>query len=289
MMLAGLALAVASSLALNAGYLLQHVGGAAAPTVSLRAPLASVRGLARSRVWTLGMATNVVGSLLHIAALAGAPLMLVQAFSTGGLVLVVPAAARIARQPLDGAERVAILAIIAALALLAVEPTTTSVPPASPGSASLFLAAVVALAALLATTTGPQRGAALALSAGLLYGLSDAATKAFTAAAGHGLLAAVLTPWPAIIVGLCVAAFFAFQRALQIAAPAAAIVLMTASMSGTATAAGMAVFAESLGTGAGAAIAHLLAMAAIAAASLRLLAAQARALGPVRPPVAASA
>lgn len=276
MILVGLTLAVASSLALNAGYLLQHAGSAVAPTVTARAPLASLRGLARSRVWVLGMATNLVGSVLHVGALAAAPLTLVQAFSAGGLVLVAPAAARMTRCPLDPAERVAVGAIAGSLALLAIEPATSSSPPASPGSALLFLAAVVGAAAVLATASGQLRGAALALAAGLLYGLSDAATKAFTAAAEDGLSAAVLSPWPPIIVGLCVAAFFAFQRALQLGAPAAVIVLMTAAMNVTAAAAGLAVFAESLGAHTGTAFAHALAMAGVTAASLQLVAAQAR-------------
>jgi hypothetical protein len=130
------------------------------------------------------------------------------------------------------------------------------------------------LAILLAAATGPRRGCALALAAGLLYGLSDTATKAFTAAAADGVLAAVITPWPPIIAGLCVAAFFLFQRGLQLGAPATVIVLMTAAMNATAAAAGIAVFAESLGADAGIASAHLLAMAVIAAASLRLVAAR---------------
>ena len=131
-------------------------------------------------------------------------------------------------------------------------------------------------AAVLATAPTAQRGAALALAAGVLYGLSDAATKAFAVAAEHTLFAAVLTPWPPIIVGLCVAAFFAFQRALQLGAPTATIVLMTAGMNLMTATAGLTVFGESLGTHTGTAIAHALAMAGVIAASLHLVALQAR-------------
>ena len=166
--------------------------------------------------------------------------------------------------------------IVGALALLAVEPATTSRPPTSASSALLLLAGVIVAAALLATAPTPHRGAALALAAGVLYGLSDAATKAFTAAAEHTLFAAVYTAWPPIIVGLCVAAFFAFQRALQLGASAAIIVLMTAGMNITTATAGLAVFGESLGAHTGTAIAHALAMAAVIAASLHLVAVQAR-------------
>ena len=119
----------------------------------------------------------------------------------------------------------------------------------------------------------------------MLYGLSDAATKGFTEAAGHGLLGAVLTPWPPVIVALCVAAFFALQRGLQLGAAATVIVLMTAATNVVAVAAGVAVFAESFGAQPGIAGLHLLAMLAIAAASWRLAAVQAR-IGERRAPVA---
>ena len=285
MLLTGFALAVASSLALNAGYLLQHLGAAVAPTVSVRTPIATVRGLLGSRVWMLGMCTALVGSTLHIGAIAVAPLTLVQAFSAGGLALVVPASARVAHSPLHRAERVAVGVIVAALAVLAIDPATTSAAPASAGPPLLFLALVVAAAAVLAAVRGPRRGTGLALAAGLLYGLSDAATKGFTDAAGAGVFAAVLSPWPPIIVALCAAAFFAFQRGLQLGAAATVIVLMTAAMNVTAVAAGVAVFAESFGARDGTAFAHLLAMTAIAAASWRLVGVQAR-IGERRPQMA---
>lgn len=276
MLIYGLALAVASSLALNAGYLLQHLGAGTAPSVDARAPIASLRGLVRSRAWLAGTGVGLFGSVLHIAALAAAPISLVQAFSAGGLALVVPASARVARSPLHRAERVAVGVIVAALAVLAFRPGSTSIAPSTVGGPLLVLAAGVALAAVLAASRGPRHGAALALAAGTLYGLSDAATKGFTDAAGHGLLPAVLGPWPPVIVALCVAAFFALQRGLQLSGAATAIVLMTAATNVIAVAAGVAVFAESFGTGDGVAWAHALAMAAIAGASWRLVGVQAR-------------
>jgi hypothetical protein len=275
-LLLGFILAIASSLALNAGYLMWHVGGGSAPAVDARRPVASVRELLRSRVWVVGTGPEVFGSLLHIGALAVAPVTLVQAFSAAGLALVVPASARVARSPLHRAEYVAVSVIVVALGVLAISPVATSVAPVSAGLPLLFLGAVLVAAAALAAIRGPRRAVALALIAGLLYGLSDAATKGFTDAAGHGLLHAVLTPWPPVIVTLCAVAFFALQRGLQLGAAATVIVLMTAATNVIAVAAGVAVFAESFGAQAGLAWLHLLAMVAIAAASWRLAAVQAR-------------
>lgn len=281
-LLLGLGLAMASSLALNAGYLLQHRGGGSAPAVDLRTPVATVRGLLRSPLWVVGMGTDLVGSVLHIGALAVAPLTLVQAFSAGGLALVVPASARLAGSRLHRAERVAVGVIIVALALLSISPAATSIAPVSVGPPLVFLGLSLAAASVLAGTRGSRRAAALALLAGLLYGLSDAATKGFTDAARQGLFGAVLTPWPPVIVALCVVAFFALQRSLQLGAAATVIVLMTAATNVVAVAAGVAVFAESFGTQTGIAALHLLAMVTIAAASWRLAAVQAR-LGERRP------
>ena len=113
-LLFGFGLAMASSLALNAGYLLQHLGSGSAPAVDARAPIATVRGLLGSPLWALGMSTSLIGSVLHIGALAVAPLTLVEAFSAAGLALVVPASARVAGSPLHRAERVAVAVIVAA-------------------------------------------------------------------------------------------------------------------------------------------------------------------------------
>src|SRR3954452_16276839 len=162
-LLLGFGLALAASLALNAGYLLQHMGGGAAPPVDARAPVATVRGLLRTRVWVLGMGANLAGSVMHIGALALAPLTLVQAFSAGGLALVVPASARLAHSPLHRAERAAVAVIVGALAVLAISPQAPSTAPASPGGPGIFLAVVLAIAGGLALTGDARRGAALAL------------------------------------------------------------------------------------------------------------------------------
>src|SRR3954447_5724922 len=117
-LIVGLVLAVLASLALNGSYLLQHAGSRGAPSIDLRRPLITVRGLLRSRVWLVGTAAGALGSVLHIAALATAPLSLVQAFTAGGLVLTVPVAARAFGQRLERRELVAVAVLVTALALL---------------------------------------------------------------------------------------------------------------------------------------------------------------------------
>jgi predicted cation transporter len=59
----------------------------AAPDVAMRRPLASTAALFRSRWWAIGFAIAALGWGLHVAAMALAPLSVVQAVTAGGLVL----------------------------------------------------------------------------------------------------------------------------------------------------------------------------------------------------------
>ena len=88
----GILLALACALTTNLGFLLKHRGAIAAPDVELRHPLASAVALFRSKWFAIGMAVALGAWIFHVAALALAPLSLVQAVISGGLVfLTLPA------------------------------------------------------------------------------------------------------------------------------------------------------------------------------------------------------
>jgi drug/metabolite transporter (DMT)-like permease len=270
---AGLALAVGASVALNSGFLLQHGGAVDAPAVDIRRPLATVAALLRRRTWVLGLALGTGGWALHVAALARAPLSLVQAFVAGGLALLAPIASRWFGARLRRSESVAVAVMafgLAALALGIHEPHE----PAHPGTGlGVFLGACIVLAALVA-----RRRAALplAVAAGLLYGAADTAIKTLTIVdSRHGLGTALTSVWlVAAIVGTA-GAFFAFQRALQIGRPVTAIALMTASTYAVSIAAGIALLGEPLGHGI-TGVLHAAAFAAVVAAAWVLAPIQAR-------------
>jgi hypothetical protein len=97
------------------------------------------------------------------------------------------------------------------------------------------------LAAALAWATPPassRRAPALGLAAGGLYAAADLATKAVTAGA---------LGWLGPAAAATLAAFFAFQRGLQLGRPVTVIALMTAGTNVTAIAGGLAVFGDPLG------------------------------------------
>ena len=82
----GILLALLCALTTNLGFLLKHRGACAAPDVSMRHPLKSAVGLFKSKWFAIGMLVALGAWILHVAALAMAPLSLVQAVISGGLV-----------------------------------------------------------------------------------------------------------------------------------------------------------------------------------------------------------
>src|SRR5512142_3179193 len=93
-MLVGLALATASALGTNVAFLFKQRGAVAAPPVRARHPLRSAVDLFRSRAFALGWAVAVAAWGLHVGALALAPLSVVQAVLSGGLVFLAVLAER---------------------------------------------------------------------------------------------------------------------------------------------------------------------------------------------------
>jgi uncharacterized membrane protein len=272
----GLGLALAASLALNAGFLLQHAGAAGAPAVTPRRPIATLRGLLASRVWLAGLALGLAGWALHVDALSHAPLSLVQAFVTGGLVLAVPLATLGLGHRLDRGERRAVVLLALALALLSagLGPDRGAVVNAPALAAALGAAGALA-AALVATA--PRAGAgALGAAGGVLYGAADMAIKALTAIAHHHGAAAVLrSPWLGAAAVATVAAFFCFQRALQTGRAVPVIALMTAATNVVAILGGVAVLGDRLGSGPPLQALHAAAFALVVAAAWRLAPTQA--------------
>jgi len=226
-LLAGLSVATAASLALNASYVVQHGALANAAPVRLAAPIASVRGLLRSRRWVAGAVLAYGGIALNLVAMSLAPLWLVQTTIAAGLVVVCAAWAHISQRPLTGRERVAVGLVGAGLLVLALAGAGGR-PGVHP--TALALAGCIATAAVLALAVVRRRGREqLGLAAGLLYGATTVALASLPAAVAGGQIALVLV---AILAGgsVTVAGFFAFQRGLQSGEAAPVVTQMTAGM-----------------------------------------------------------
>jgi hypothetical protein len=244
----GLALALAASLALNGAFVIQHAGSARAPEVRLRHPIRAVRGLLAQPTWTAGLMLGMVGWALHIAALAHAPLSLVQAVVASGLAIVAPLSALIGGTPMRPRELAAtagmIVGLVALFAGLHVRGAHGRFAPA--GLASYLL--VSAAAAGVLVRCGGDRAEALGGAAGLLYGAADVAIKAITGvAARRGWIVALVSPSTVAALSLTAVAFLTFQRALQRGRPVPVIGLMTTASNVLSVLGGLIVFGDPLG------------------------------------------
>ena len=119
-MLAGLALALGSALVTNIAFLFKQRGALLAPPVRARQPLRSAAGLFRSRWFSLGWAVAVVAWGLHVGALALAPLSIVQAVLSGGLVFLAVLAERYFGFRLGRRQWVGVIITAAGLAVIAI-------------------------------------------------------------------------------------------------------------------------------------------------------------------------
>ncbi len=207
----GLTLALASAFALNWGWIAQHGAAHELPPLSLRHPLASLRSLFRDLAWLAGFVVGLGGWALYVAALALAPLSLVQAVSAGGIGILAALARR--RGEIVTRRHWAAVALSGSgLLLLGVSLAGGAVTAAPPGIGALaaWLAVSGAVAALM-TLQGSRlaAGAGLGVAAGTLYAAGDVATKAATFTGGW----LVLVPLVLLAHGAAfVALQFGFQR-----------------------------------------------------------------------------
>src|SRR3954471_3366396 len=115
-----LVLALASTALTNVAYLREHDAAAALPALSLRRPLHSAQALLTDRSWLFGFALESGGFALYVAALALAPLTLVQSVAAGGIGLLAFISARFTRRRLNQHELAGVLVSMLGLLLLAV-------------------------------------------------------------------------------------------------------------------------------------------------------------------------
>jgi drug/metabolite transporter (DMT)-like permease len=246
----GIILSLLCALATNVGFLLKHRGACAAPAVSLRHPLASAVGLFRSKWFTLGMLVALIAWSFHVAALALAPLSLVQAVISGGLVFLTVLAERFFGFTVGTRQWAGVGLTALGLVLLA-----ATLPHSGGAHSNYSLAAMIAFeSALLVIGTllvlSPKlgshehHGVMLGTAAGILFGVSDVAIKALTGPVGDIGVAGLVSPWLLTCVLASVIAFFACARGLQKGEAVPVITLTSAAANVTAISGGILVFGD---------------------------------------------
>ena len=237
----GIALALGCALTTNLGFLYKHRGACAVPAVDFRRPIWSARQLFASRMFALGMLIACGSWMLHIGAMALAPLSVVQVVLAGGIVLLAIMAERafgacIGPRQWAGLGLTAVGLVLLGISLPVVHGAHSQF--SVPGMIA-FETVLIGIGTLL--IIGPRigapqehRGVMLGGAAGILFGVSDVAIKALTGMIGaHGVLG-LASPWLAVTVAASIVAFFACAKGLQDgqAVPVIAVTSTAANVSG---------------------------------------------------------
>ena len=256
-MIVGLALAVACAAGTSVAFLLKHRGAVLAPPVRVRHPLRSAVDLFRSRWFAVGFTVAVGAWALHVGALALAPLSIVQAVLSGGLVFLAVLAERFFGFRLGRRQWAGV--IITAVGLAVIGLTSGSDDGDPPGYALAALIAIqcgvlVVSAAIAAISThhrisGAAEGLLLGAAAGALFGVSDIALKYLADAVEGGALE-LISPWSGAALVASVGAFYASARGLQLGPGVEVIAITSVAANLTAIVGGILVFRDPIGTGA---------------------------------------
>jgi drug/metabolite transporter (DMT)-like permease len=215
----------------------------------MRRPVASAAGLFRSKWFTIGMLVAVGAWLLHVGALALAPLSLVQAVISGGLVFLTVIAERWFGYSVGTRQWLGVGLTALGLVLLAVTLPSHTGTHSSYSVAGMiaFEAGLLAVGTLLVLSprlgAHEHHGALLGVAAGILFGVSDVAIKALTGAVGGGVVG-LLSPWLLTCVVASVIAFYASARGLQKGEAVPVITLTSAAANVTAISGGILVFGD---------------------------------------------
>jgi drug/metabolite transporter (DMT)-like permease len=216
----GILLALACAVATQLGFLYKHRGANEAPKVDIRHPLRTVRSLFSSPWFAIGMGVALGAWILHVGALALAPLSVVQAVLSTGVVILAVLADRLFGFEVGRRQWLGVAMTAVGLVLLVVTLPGHSGAHSSYSLVGMltFEGGMLAIGALL--ITGPRMGAPdhhhgimLGAAAGTLFGVSDVAIKALTGL--DGPLAILLSPWLGVAILASIVAFYASARGLQ--------------------------------------------------------------------------
>jgi len=219
----GILLALACAFVANLGFFYKYRGANSAAKVDMRHPLRSGRALFSSKWFAIGMLVAAASWALHVAALALAPMSVVQVALAAGVVLIAVMADRMFGFKVGRRQWLGLWLTAAGLVMLGLTlPTMHGAHSHFSDPAMIsFEAGLFGLGGLL--IMGPRMGGPaehhgmmLGAASGILFGVSDTAIKALTGIVGaHGALGLLLSPWLAVAALASVFAFYASARGLQ--------------------------------------------------------------------------
>jgi drug/metabolite transporter (DMT)-like permease len=235
----------------NLAFLYKHRGACAAPDVDWRHPLKSAVALFRSKWFTIGMLVAVFAWVLHVAALALAPLSLVQVVISGGLVFLTVLADRVFGFEVGPRQWAGVGLTALGLMLLGITLPSTGDAHSHYSTTGMiaFEAGLLGIGMLLVISPkfGGQHehhGLMLGCAAGILFGVSDVAIKALTGSVGASGMLGFASPWLLTCVAASVIAFYASARGLQKGQAVPVITMTSAAANVSAIGGGIVVFGD---------------------------------------------
>jgi drug/metabolite transporter (DMT)-like permease len=252
-MILGLILSLVSAVGTNFGFLFKQRGAVLARPIRARHPLRSAGDLFGSKWFAVGWIVSLAAWGFHIGALSLAPLSMVQAVLSSGLVFLAVFADRFFGIRLGPRQWAGLTITAAGLAIIALTGVSQDADRSS-------LAALIAVecgifclgAGLVRISARPGVGARseallLATAAGVLFGVSDVAIKYLSHA--HGPALGLVSPWTLVALMSFVVSFYASARSLQIGQAIEVIAITSVAANMSAILGGILVFGESIGSG----------------------------------------
>ena len=284
-MIVGLTLALASAAATNLAFLFKQRGAVLAPAIEFRHLVRGTSGLFHSRWFLIGWLVALVAWGLHVGALSLAPLSIVQAVLSGGLVFLAVFAERFFGFELGRRQWAGVTITAAGLAVIGVtgggatDPHSASLAPLLAVEGGIALVSAVLVRVSTRRHLAPRwQGLLLGAAAGALFGVSDVALKFLTDAVEDGVLE-LISPWAFAALAASVVAFYASARGLQLGPGVEVIALTSVAANLVAIVGGVLVFRDSIGTGAEAIVGRTIAFCPVIGGAA-LIPAPLRAAGP---------
>ncbi len=247
----GVLMAVATAFFATVGFLYKHRGAAQSPEVEWQRPVSTSLALFRNRWYVLGIVVAIGSWGFHVAALALAPISVVQSVIAGGLVLLTVVADRMFAHSVTRREWIGVGLAALGLAFLAATLDGSGTGAHSDYDAAtlaFFLAAVVAgaIAVAVVGSGSAHAGVALGASAGLFWAASDTAIKAQTGTFGENLVDVFVHPLVLLIIVASFVGLTVSAKSLQLGKAVPVIAMTTVAANALTIASGPIVFGDPL-------------------------------------------
>jgi hypothetical protein len=185
----GLVLAAISTTLTNLAYSREHDAAAGLPALSLRRPLHSLRLLIDDHSWLMGFAMESTGFASYAAALALAPLAVVQSIGAGGLGVLAYASAKVSGRRLGWPQKSGVAIAAVGLVSLAVSLAARSGGGGEGSTAGILVwiggSAGLALCVLAIGRRRRALAVAEGVAGGLFFSIGDFSTKLATQGGTH--------------------------------------------------------------------------------------------------------